>query len=155
MTQVLSNFIQVLRAASIRVSTAESIDAASARVIVGPRAALATHTVRLRDLNWLGDGPLAVAAANGLDVAVRVRSTREPQPAVLRCDGDGVAVELAAGEFGVSPGQACVLYDGTDARARVLGGGTIVQPVLAGITAGPATSIGAPAPARRAVVAQS
>ena len=30
MTQVLANFIQVLRAASIRVSTAESIDAAAA-----------------------------------------------------------------------------------------------------------------------------
>jgi uncharacterized protein with von Willebrand factor type A (vWA) domain len=35
MTQVLSNFIQVLRAASIRVSTAESIDAASALSVVG------------------------------------------------------------------------------------------------------------------------
>ena len=35
MTQVLANFIQVLRAASIRVSTAESIDAASALQTVG------------------------------------------------------------------------------------------------------------------------
>ena len=131
------------------------IDAAAARVIVGPRAALATHTVRLRDPNWLGDVPLAVAAASGLDVAVRVRSTREPQPAVLRCDGDGVAVELAAGEFGVSPGQACVLYDGTDPRARVLGGGTIVQSASASVTAGPSTVAGVPAPARRAAVASS
>jgi tRNA-specific 2-thiouridylase len=111
--------------------------------------------VRLRDINWLGDAPLATAAATGLDVAVRVRSTREPQPAVLRCDGDGVAVELVAGEFGVSPGQACVLYDGTGARARVLGGGTIVQPALASVTAGPAVSAGAPASARRAAVAES
>ena len=67
----------------------------------------------------------------------------------------GVAVELATGEFGVSPGQACVLYDGTDARARVLGGGTIVQPALAGVTAAPDVAAGAPAPARRAAVAQT
>ncbi|MCR2199398.1 hypothetical protein NSX56_23750, partial [Salmonella enterica] len=35
------------------------LDAAHARVIVGPREALETHKVFLRDMNWLGDGPLA------------------------------------------------------------------------------------------------
>jgi tRNA-specific 2-thiouridylase len=34
-------------------------------------------------------------------------------------------VELFAGESGVAPGQACVLYDGEGEGARVLGGGFI------------------------------
>ena len=34
-------------------------------------------------------------------------------------------MELASGETGVAPGQACVFYDGEGADARVLGGGFI------------------------------
>lgn len=34
------------------------LDAANARVIVGPREALETHKVFLRQVNWLGDSPL-------------------------------------------------------------------------------------------------
>jgi tRNA-specific 2-thiouridylase len=36
-----------------------------------------------------------------------------------------VEVELAGGEEGVAPGQACVFYDSADGEARVLGGGFI------------------------------
>jgi tRNA-specific 2-thiouridylase len=36
-----------------------------------------------------------------------------------------VAVRLQDGEHGVSPGQACVLYESGDAQARILGGGWI------------------------------
>ena len=32
------------------------LDAASRRVVVGPREALRTSRIRLRDVNWLGDG---------------------------------------------------------------------------------------------------
>jgi tRNA-specific 2-thiouridylase len=46
---------------------------------------------------------------------------------VLFADGH---VAFAAPESGVSPGQACVLYDTTDPRARVLGGGFIAQKSL-------------------------
>ncbi|MEZ5876769.1 MAG: aminomethyltransferase beta-barrel domain-containing protein [Tepidamorphaceae bacterium] len=35
------------------------------------------------------------------------------------------AVELLEPETGVSPGQACVFYDLSDGRGRLLGGGTI------------------------------
>ena len=111
-----------------------ALDAEGARVMVGPREALATRSVRLRDLNWLGDVPLAAIGPEGLEVAARVRSTRMPRPALLHWR-DGVAeVELLAPEEGVSPGQACVLYDSEDARARVLGGGTIARRV--GVQAG-------------------
>jgi tRNA-specific 2-thiouridylase len=40
-----------------------------------------------------------------------------------------VQVELAAGEEGVSPGQACVFYEDASPRARVLGGG-FIKPAL-------------------------
>src|SRR5579864_4135128 len=53
------------------------LDAANGRVVVGPRAALRTTRVRLRDLNWIGDGELDAALRAGtLDVFVKVRSTR-------------------------------------------------------------------------------
>ena len=99
-----------------------ALDARGAKVIVGPREALATRRIRLRDINWLGDGRLEDIGAGGLDIAVRVRSTREPTPARLTPDG---AVELIAAETGVSPGQACVFYASAAPDARVLGGGFI------------------------------
>ena len=108
------------------------IDAAEARVMVGPREALATRAVALRDVNWIGPGGLAEAASAGRDIAVRLRSTRPPAPARLRILGDAVAVELPGGEEGVSPGQACVFYDHAGPGARVLGGGTIARALRAG-----------------------
>ena len=99
-----------------------SLDAAKARVVVGPREALEKRRIVLRDVNWLGDGALADLPAEGLEVAVRVRSTREPAPARLMPNGE---VELYDPETGVSPGQACVFYASRDSQARVLGGGFI------------------------------
>jgi tRNA-specific 2-thiouridylase len=122
------------------------LDAARARVIVGPREALETRGVRLRDVNWIGEGEFAALPEGGLDIEARVRSTRPPVPARLRpLAGGGAEVTFAAGEFGVSPGQACVFYDRDGARARVLGGGFIAsaahaestEPIVA--TAGDAT----------------
>ena len=79
----------------------------------------------LRDVNWIGDGALDRAVGNGLEIFVRVRSTRAPQPAWLRAVDGHYEVELIAGEEGVSPGQACVFYDAPSGQARVLGGGFI------------------------------
>lgn len=101
------------------------IDAAAAEVIVGPREALATRDILLRDFNWLGDAPLA--DGQGLEVFARVRSTRAPKPAQLFMRPDGAVVELLDGEEGVAPGQACVLYADGSPQARVLGGGTIAR----------------------------
>ena len=101
------------------------LDADRARVIVGPREALDTRRIVLRAVNWLGDGPLAELPADGLELFAKVRSTRPPRPAVLRRQGEAVWVELADGESGVAPGQACVLYGDDGDAARVLGGGFI------------------------------
>jgi tRNA-specific 2-thiouridylase len=96
-------------------------------VIVGPREALKTHIVMLRDVNWLGDGALGDIPATGLDVWARVRSSQKPQPATLLAGEGGVHVRLHQGEDGIAPGQACVFYETADSRSRVLGGGWITR----------------------------
>ena len=106
------------------------LDHRTGRVIVGPREALKTHTVRLRDVNWLGAMPLAEAAAgNGAPVEVKVRSTRGPQPAVIQLVDGEVMVTLVSGEYGISPGQACVFYADDSDTSEVLGGGFIAEAV--------------------------
>jgi tRNA-uridine 2-sulfurtransferase len=88
------------------------------RVVVGPRAALGAQRVALSDINWLGEAP----PADGIAVRVKLRSAQPPLPARLFVDGaGGGTVLLDEPAFGVAPGQACVVYDGT----RVLGGGWI------------------------------
>ena len=98
------------------------LDAANARVVVGPRAALAASAFTLRAVNWLAP------ATGAFECAVKVRSMRPPVPArVTPLDGGGARVELLAPEDSVAPGQACVFYDGS----RVLGGGWIAAEATA------------------------
>ncbi len=89
------------------------------RVVVGPRAALARTEIALHDLNWLAARPEGYQP-----VQVRVRSAQALRPAEIRLEGEGATVRFAEPEFGVSPGQACVIYD-AGAGTRVLGGGFI------------------------------
>jgi len=91
-------------------------------VVVGPKSGLATRTVPVREINWLGDAPFV--AKDAWEVSVKVRSTRPPSPALIRPHGATEAtVELLTPEEGVSPGQACVFYE--TGSSRVLGGGWI------------------------------
>ena len=97
------------------------------RVVVGPREALLTRSLRLKETNWLGDqASLEGAAAESLAVLARVRSTRDPVPARLAMEEGQPAVVFDTPDEGVSPGQACVLYDAT-LPSRVLGGGFIAR----------------------------
>ena len=106
------------------------LDAERRRVVVGPRQALRTTGIVLRDVNWIGGGDIDEALADDrLDVFVKVRSSRPPQAAWLKHGGNGYEVELVDGEHGVSPGQACVFYDAGEGQARVLGGGFIKSAV--------------------------
>jgi tRNA-uridine 2-sulfurtransferase len=103
------------------------IDAATRRVLVGPREALATRAVSLKEINWLGDeAGLELASAAERPVLARVRSTAEPVAAHLGLEAGEPRVIFDAPEYGVSPGQACVLYAAEDPN-RVLGGGFIEQ----------------------------
>lgn len=88
------------------------LDAATQRVIVGPRAALAVPAARIIDANWLSE-------IGNRPVMAKVRSMSRPVPARL----DGEWLRFDAPEYGVAPGQAAVLYDGD----RVLGGGWIEE----------------------------
>ncbi len=98
------------------------LEAGKKQVIVGPREALKRHDIALADVNWLGDAPLA---DDPLPVFAKIRSSRPPVEATVRRVGTGASVSILAGEYGVSPGQACVLYDGLGSSARLLGGGFI------------------------------
>jgi tRNA-specific 2-thiouridylase len=103
-----------------------ALDAATQRVVVGPREALTMRRIALRDVNWIGEGALDRVLDGGrIEVFVKVRSTRPPRAAFLSATAAGHEIELMDGEDGVSPGQACVFYDSALGQARVLGGGFI------------------------------
>ncbi len=98
------------------------LDPVTRRVIVGPKAALATRRVPVREINWLGDAPFA--ARGEWELSVKLRSTRPPAPALIRPLSETEAeVELLTPEEGISPGQACVFY--APEGSRVFGGGWI------------------------------
>ena len=105
------------------------LDAENAKVIVGPRECLQIKIVELRDVNWLGSEVLDSIGPLGIEVFARVRSTQAPQPATLLVRDGRVLVELHMGEDGVSPGQACVLYESGEGQARILGGGWIKKAI--------------------------
>jgi tRNA-specific 2-thiouridylase len=100
------------------------VDAARKQVVVGPREALKQSDIRLANLNWLGQEALNEKAQ---PVFAKIRSTRPPVEAALRKGPEGSIVTILGGEYGVSPGQACVLYDRQGSGARVLGGGFIAS----------------------------
>jgi tRNA-specific 2-thiouridylase len=109
-----------------------SLDAARARVVVGPRAALSAGVIMLREVNWLISFDEKMGAGESFDCAVKVRSMRPPVAARVTPLPDGAArVELLAPEDAVAPGQACVFYR----DARVLGGGWIARQEAAEIAA--------------------
>ncbi|GFE50134.1 tRNA-specific 2-thiouridylase MnmA [Roseobacter cerasinus] len=98
------------------------LDPESKQVIVGPKDMLATRTVPVREINWLGDAPFT--SRDTWPLAVKVRSTRPPTDAILRpTSATEATVELITPEEGVSPGQACVFYDPDS--SRIYGGGWI------------------------------
>ena len=86
-----------------------------ARIVVGPRRALAVEALRVADWNWLGE--------DHREVSVKVRSLAPPVSATRHGDW----LRFGQPEYGVAPGQAAVLYDG----ARLLGGGWIAKTVAA------------------------
>jgi tRNA-specific 2-thiouridylase len=97
------------------------LDAANAQVVVGPRSALVSSVIALKDVNWLtrSDAPF--------EARVKVRSMRPPVAAmVVPLPGGAARVELAAPEEAIAPGQACVFYAAKG--SRVLGGGWITAP---------------------------
>lgn len=97
------------------------LDPATRRVVVGPRHALGVDRLSVGTVNWLADGAVPT---DGITCAVKLRSTMEPVAArIFPAESHGATVILENPQFGISPGQACVVYDGD----RVLGGGWILR----------------------------
>ena len=86
--------------------------AGAARVVVGPRRALAVEAMRVARLELARRGA-APDRREGALAGAAVPATR-----------DGEWVRFGRPEYGVAPGQAAVLYEG----ARVLGGGRSSRP---------------------------
>jgi tRNA-uridine 2-sulfurtransferase len=100
------------------------LDPVKRHVVVGPKEALRTRTLHIKEVNWLGDE--GFEARSEWPLSVRIRSTRPPAEAVVRPTGPTTAeVELLTAEEGVSPGQACVFYE--SGGTRVFGGGWITR----------------------------
>ena len=102
------------------------IDAQSRQVIVGPRSALERDTLWLENINWLGEGDFGTQL-DGLEIRVKVRSTRPPALARFKSLDGEMVVTLAEPDLGLSPGQACVFYEDRQDAARTLGGGWITR----------------------------
>ncbi|OWY06565.1 tRNA 2-thiouridine(34) synthase MnmA [Thioclava sp. IC9] len=100
------------------------LDPETRHVVVGPKEALSTRTIPVREINWLGDEPFT--SRKEWHLKVKVRSTRPPREAIIRPVSETEAeVELVVPEEGVSPGQACVFYAPED--SRIFGGGWIYK----------------------------
>lgn len=98
------------------------LDPATKRVIVGPKEALQTQEIWVKEVSWIGED----VPAEGLPVIAKIRSTRPGVPATIFIEQAGRArLVLTDPESGVSPGQAAVFYYGD----RVLGGGWIAGAV--------------------------
>ncbi|MCC3862227.1 tRNA 2-thiouridine(34) synthase MnmA [Pseudemcibacter aquimaris] len=98
------------------------LDPHKKQVIVGPKEALEISKVGIKEVNWLGDVEIP---KDGLDVMVKVRSTRPAEPATLFPgeNSQEAYFNLTKPEYGVSTGQAAVFYKDD----RVLGGGWIAS----------------------------
>ncbi|TMV93583.1 tRNA 2-thiouridine(34) synthase MnmA [Thioclava sp. BHET1] len=100
------------------------LDPETRHVVVGPKEALSTRIIPVREINWLGDEPFTSRKEWAL--SVKVRSTRPPREAIIRpISATEAEVELIVPEEGVSPGQACVFYAPDAEDSRIFGGGWI------------------------------
>ena len=96
------------------------IEPVSGTVTVGPRERLAVHRLTGIKPRWCGTPP---ARLEGPDVSVQLRAHGAEHRAVVTVTGEDVDVELLDPAYGIAPGQAAVVYDGT----RVVGSATIAS----------------------------
>ncbi len=98
------------------------LDPISRHVIVGPRVALQTASLQLKELNWLAGACGQGTDVSGLTVKIRSGSPRLPVK-VEFLTTQTATVTFDPPAEGVAAGQACVFYNDT----RVLGGGWIAS----------------------------
>lgn len=101
------------------------IEAATRRVLVGPRRLLGVSAAHIVETNRIGPLPDVLLTA-------KVRSLAKPVPVTLDGplgDNAETIIRFPSPEFGVAPGQAAVIYAGE----RVVGGGWIEDTVAADV----------------------
>ena len=91
------------------------IEPVSGTVTVGPRERLAVDRLTGIRPRWCGTVP------ERLEGTVQLRAHGDEHRAVVTVHGEDVAIELLDPAYGIAPGQAAVVYDGT----RVVGSATI------------------------------
>ena len=94
------------------------IEPVSGTVTVGPREHLAIDRIEGIRPRWCGAVPETL---EGPDVTVQLRAHGDEHRAVVTVADDTVDIELLDPAYGIAPGQAAVIYDGT----RVVGSATI------------------------------
>jgi tRNA-uridine 2-sulfurtransferase len=97
------------------------IDAGRNQVIVGDRTDMLHAECKVQRVNWVSVA--APEAPIRAEVQVRYRSTPVPATIVPLDEGASVKVCFDESQFGVTPGQAAVWYDG-----EILLGGGIIEP---------------------------
>jgi tRNA-uridine 2-sulfurtransferase len=93
-----------------------AIDAETKRVVIGTQDELARRELEADGLNWLVPEIPAEFTCRA-----KIRYRHAAAPACVTVEGERIRVQFDEPQFGVTPGQAVVLYDGD----RVLGGGWI------------------------------
>ena len=110
------------------------IEPTSGTVTVGPREHLRVDALAGIKPLWAGRVP------NGrLDCTVQLRAHGDEHAASVEVGDGEVHVELHDPAYGIAPGQACVIYDGT----RVVGSATIAETRREAV---PSTAARGPAP---------
>ncbi len=97
------------------------IDSERNNVYVGPESSLFKTIFSLKDVNWIADD----VEPHGANVTVKIRSGAIGGEARLQLRNGVFEVELMEQQKAVTPGQACVFYQGT----RLLGGGWITKEI--------------------------
>jgi tRNA-specific 2-thiouridylase len=93
------------------------IEPVSGTVRVGPRERLAVHRLSGTRPRWCAAPPAR------LEGTVQLRAHGDEHRAVVTASADNIDVELLDPAYGIAPGQAVVVYDGT----RVVGSATIAR----------------------------
>lgn len=97
-----------------------ALNAADKEVIVGPEEALLCHKLSLENINWLYHSSF-LPPEQPLTVRLRSSASLNAARLILNHQEKRALVVLDIPEAGISPGQACVFYSGT----QILGGGWI------------------------------
>ncbi|MEO5851662.1 MAG: tRNA 2-thiouridine(34) synthase MnmA [Nocardioides sp.] len=96
------------------------IEPVSGTVTVGPHERLAVDGLTGIRPRWCGYVPTRLAG-DGVTVQLRAHGAEHRAVVEVEADGAGVRIDLLDPAYGIAPGQAAVIYDGT----RVVGSATI------------------------------